>query len=87
MEDTLTYTRKHAKKNLYKKELNKELKSTNMAKPSLKLRYSGVGVTIEYVVLTLEEAVNLSPINIQTYPYVQERLYSNENSSSEGCLL
>ncbi|KAI5569203.1 hypothetical protein BDE02_12G062700 [Populus trichocarpa] len=49
-------------------------------------------VTAEFVHLSPEkqnqicekEAVNLSLINIQTYPYVQERLYSNENSSSEG---
>jgi hypothetical protein len=37
--------------------------------------------------IVMQEAVNLSLINIQTYPYVQERLYSNENSSSEGWLL
>ncbi|TXG56298.1 hypothetical protein EZV62_017611 [Acer yangbiense] len=50
----------------------------SMVPPYDKKKYSGVGAAIEYAVLHLKEAVNVSLGNLLTYPFVRESVVNNK---------
>ncbi|GFS45107.1 carbonic anhydrase 2 [Actinidia rufa] len=56
----------------------------NMVPAYDKIRYSGVGAAIEYAVLHLKEAVNVSLGNLLTYPFVREGLVKKTLSLKGG---
>ncbi|KAH9708918.1 Beta carbonic anhydrase 4 [Citrus sinensis] len=49
----------------------------NMVPPYDQKKYSGAGAAIEYAVLHLKEAVNVSLGNLLTYPFVRESVVKN----------
>ncbi|KAG1342782.1 carbonic anhydrase, chloroplastic-like [Cocos nucifera] len=46
----------------------------NMVPPYDKTKYAGVGAAVEYAILHLKEAVNVSLDNLKTYPFIKQAL-------------
>ncbi|KAH9708919.1 Beta carbonic anhydrase 4 [Citrus sinensis] len=60
-----------------KYEKNPDLYGALAKGQSPKKKYSGAGAAIEYAVLHLKEAVNVSLGNLLTYPFVRESVVKN----------